>query len=597
MSEILNLPKGHAVLQSSTVELPLQKAKFRIHKIYDEGKDNTYQLAFNEKQRKVDFDRALKKEIDLQNQRYGKIHPTLFDMLQSKQKAAKFEVVIWLNASVQEPFKTQFNAKELSSEKVPSKIAASRSALIALTGKVAAKVSKEAGIELKGQIKLAPAFITEATIQQVNLLASLREVSLIALYERKGIDDLQDSLDISNGQQVVYTDGNRGNNIKVAVWERGPDNTSDLVIEARYDSTPSTSAHARLTTGIIKNNESAEPNGYAPSCKIYSANDYDNDALEWAVEEKNCRVVSQSFHRESEETSGTLSADDILKDYLVMRYPYPTITQAAGNISVTNEFVNHKGYNSLAIGSHNDSATAMASDSTFRNPTSDHGDRELPELSANGTNVTAVGLTNSGTSFAAPAAAGSAAVLMGIDSLLKSWPEGIRAILLAGATRNVRGRNWRQDLINNVDARDGAGALDLRESARIARKKKSPGNTASQCGYDVGRLESRDFRTNGIAKNEYHIQVPRKGPTHVKVALAWDAKVLTFIGIRLGSFLTMDLDLRIYKGSQLVAHSSSWDNSYEIAEYDAKPGDVLTVKIKRYSGNDWTYFGLAWNVF
>ena len=48
----------------------------------------------------------------------------------------------------------------------------------------------------------------------------------------------------------------------------------------------------------------------------------------------------------------------------------------------------------------------MAGDSVFRNHVLDHGDRELPEMAANGTGVTAVGLTKSGTSMAAPAAAG-----------------------------------------------------------------------------------------------------------------------------------------------------------------------------------------------
>ena len=53
----------------------------------------------------------------------------------------------------------------------------------------------------------------------------------------------------------------------------------------------------------------------------------------------------------------------------------------------------------------------MASDSVFRNPALAHGDRELPEIAANGVNVTAVGLTFSGTSMAAPAVAGGAALI------------------------------------------------------------------------------------------------------------------------------------------------------------------------------------------
>ena len=54
----------------------------------------------------------------------------------------------------------------------------------------------------------------------------------------------------------------------------------------------------------------------------------------------------------------------------------------------------------LAIGSgeiaHNDSATQVSASSCFVNPTSTHDDRELPELAANGTFVTADGMTKSG---------------------------------------------------------------------------------------------------------------------------------------------------------------------------------------------------------
>ena len=104
-------------------------------------------------------------------------------------------------------------------------------------------------------------------------------------------------------------------------------------------------------------------------------------------------VISQSFHRHSEPRSSTFHLRIFYKDWLVLRWPYPTILQAnwelfvgdADNISPPeDEYVNHKGYNSLAIGNHDDSAGAMSGSSVFRNPSSLHGDRELPELCANG---------------------------------------------------------------------------------------------------------------------------------------------------------------------------------------------------------------------
>ena len=43
-----------------------------------------------------------------------------------------------------------------------------------------------------------------------------------------------------------------------------------------------------------------------------------------------------------------------------------------------------------------------------------------------------------------------------------------------------------------------------------------------------------------------------------------------------------------------VGYSGSWDNSYEIAEFDAVPGETYDIRIRRWSGTDWTWYGLAW---
>jgi subtilisin family serine protease len=86
-------------------------------------------------------------------------------------------------------------------------------------------------------------------------------------------------------------------------------------------------------------------------------------------------------------------------------------TDPDGIMPPESEFVNHKTYNGLTVGNHDDLNSAMSGDSVFRNPTTVRGDRELPEVAANGSSVTAVGLTMSGTSMAAPAAAGCVALL------------------------------------------------------------------------------------------------------------------------------------------------------------------------------------------
>ena len=363
----------------------------------------------------------------------------------------------------------------------------------------------------------------------------------------------------------MHSLGARGRGIRVAVWERGPDTTTNLAIAGTFDASGAMSTHSRLVHGVIRNTQANSPNGHAPGCTLFSANSYDLDALRWAVGNEPFTVINQSFHRDDEQTSSGLSFDDIYKDWVIMRPPYPTIVQAAGNSDDNDEYVNHKGFNSLAVANHNDDASAISSTSVFRNPASSHGDRETPEIGANGTGVAAVAATSdSGTSFASPAVAGIAALLQGENTLLRSWPEGCRAILLAGATRNVSDATWWRDVSSSVDAADGSGAVNALESYRIVQERRSRNSAATRRGWDIGVLDDDDFDRVGDSDFTYRVLIPDwiLGPRHVKVALAWDSKVKEFslfgITIPIASALEQDFDLKVYDSNgSLVAQSQS----------------------------------------
>jgi hypothetical protein len=440
----------------------------------------------------------------------------------------------------------------------------------------------------------------------VRRLSARPEVAGLFLYEPIGILDLDNSMKVARANSTVAS-GFKGTGVKVAVWEPGPDVLTDLRVEAFFDpAVTGTSNHARLVTAIIKNRQSSGEQGYAPNARTFSANSFDIKALNWAIVTKECSVINQSFHDPSEETSGAFSAEDLIKDYYATHYPFPTVVLASGNQSTTGvEFVNHKGYNTIVVGSHNDSADRMAASSVFKNPTSPHSDRELPEVCANGEAVKAAGHTDSGTSFASPAVAGSVAVIQRVAQRLKVWPEGCRAVIMAGAGRNVRGKTWWDDVRRREDGRDGAGALDTRESVRIARKPSSRNGAAARRGWDVGTLRSTDFAANGRSTFKYQVEVPESGSSkHIRVALAWSSKVTyeddptqTPPIKNVVSTLTMDLDLHLYEGSRLVDWSSSFDNNYEIIDFEGKPGTTYDIVIRRWSGNDWVWFGIAWSVF
>jgi hypothetical protein len=568
-------------------------------------------LAFDENGKRIDSTRLLKQLEKKRAAKLGKLHEDLYEELRAARPDETLSVAVWAHGVEDIDADEKRTLERGSGEpRMPRKTAQRRESIVRLAGRVG-EIAEELGAREIRFDEAAPVVFARMKKRSILELAKREEVAGIFLYDPEGIDDLKDSIAIANSDDV-HTAGPKGAGVKAAVWEDGPTSTSNLVIEARYDTSPSTSDHSENVHAIIKNKEANKPHGHAPECKLHSANSKDLAALSWAVRDRGCTVINQSFHRSAEPGSGSLSFDDIYKDWLALNWPYPTICQAGGNYwsgdpdgisPPSDEFANHKGFNSIAVGNHDDSASAMSSSSVFRNPASTHGDRELPEIAANGTSVTADGITMTGTSQASPAAAGVVALLQSTAPTLKAWPEGCRAILFAGATKNVVGDTWWQDVVDDDDASDGSGAVNAFESYRIAQSRRSRNASPIRRGWDVGTLESSDFDSKGLSKFAYRIQVPQFwfGPRHVKVALAWDSKVTTFsfLGITfpLSSQLQVDLDLKIFdKNGAQVGYSGSWDNSYEVAEFDAIPGETYDIRIRRWSGSDWTWYGLAWTV-
>jgi Subtilase family len=555
-----------------------------------------WEATYDNAGKEVDFNQVRAGVMKTRLERYGKLEPRLYERLTGGE-SERLSVALWLRGG--STVKAKSDRRE--AKKVPAAEEAARKAFLDQAHRFTEQY-KLAGIAKNVRVdQAAPVVFAELDHQTIRRLADLPEVSMIFLYDKEGIEDLGDSIAIAQSDDA-HDLGYTGSNVKVAVYESGPDDTTNLSITARYRSDPATSQHSRHTHGIIKNRESRQPHGHAPDCRLHSANDKDLDAIRWAAQEKGCTVISQSFHRSAEQTSSDLSFDDVYKDWLALHWPYPTICEAAGN-GADSEFVNHKGYNRLTVANHNDAATGMAGDTVFLNPDTDHGDRELPEIAANGMGVTAVGLTLGGTSMAAPAVAGATACVQEVNGTLKSWPEGCRAIHLAAAKLNPDAGTWWSDLSGGADGQDGTGALNSLSAVRIAEQRKGRNNSPAPRGWDVGTLRSSDIGRNGETKFSYSISVPRGlflTRTTVKVALAWDSDVIEFgfLGLTfpIASVLTLDLDLKIYDSAgNLVGYSGSYDNSYEIAEFRARPGETYTIKIRRWSGSDDVWYGVAWN--
>ncbi|KQX63632.1 S8 family serine peptidase [Angustibacter sp. Root456] len=558
-------------------------------------------LAHDERGERVDADALLQEVQQRRAERFGAVHETLWQRLERLRDDDRVDVVVWPRldddlTAYDKPTDRRLEEPHPAERELSERVRRATADLLGELERFGADVRERPEDDV-------PVVHVTLPVKVVRELARADVVGAVFLDDRTAVTDLGDSIAVARSDRA-HALGFDGTGVRVAVFEDGPSITTNLVFAGRYTSSPAASNHARLTCAVVKNTESGKPHGHAPDCDLYSANSSDNAALRWAAQQ-GCTVISQSFHRGSEPGGAGLQGDDVLKDYLALRWPYPTIVQAAGNFwegdadgiePPSDEYVNHKGFNTLSVGNHDDTAASMSSDSVFRNPSSAHGDRELPELAANGTGVSANGQTMSGTSFAAPATAGVTALLQDVDPVLCSWPEGCRAILLASAGRNVSGSTWWSDVASRTDASDGAGALDAESGVRIAQQRRWRGAPATARGWDVGTLTSADVGGDRLATFRYHVQVPSFGfVPKVKVALAWDAKVTSFLGLPLSSNLTVDLDLivRDSHGTQVGA-SASWDNSYEVVEFSAARGETYEIVVRRWSGSDSVWFGIAW---
>ena len=596
------LVEGDVGLMARSSRAPAEGPYVEVMKAEDRATGAPVELAFDQNGRATDLKTLRKKVAASQERRFGKLHPQLHRRLDGAKADEPIEVAIWLR---EEPERLAEKSPMAESAAPPPERLRKRHVQVVERQQAVLK-------RLNGNARLSrpmeaapysPVMFIALTPEEIRRVEQDSDVAAVFLHDRSVVLDLNNSISIAEAD-AVHTQGQRGAGVRVAVFESGPDDTTNLSIAGQYINAPGSSSHARLTHGIIKNVQGSGPHGYAPDCELYSANSTNLAALDWAASQ-GCTVISQSFHRISEAQSDVLSFDDIYKDWLALRWPYPTIVQAAGNYFPGDpdginppdaEFVNHKGYNTLGVGNHNDAASAMSGSSVFRNPTSPHGDRELPELAANGMAVSAVGLTSSGTSFSAPAVAGCAALIQGINSVLKSWPEGCRAILLAGARRNVTGNTWWQDVARRSDTADGSGAVNASLSAEIARNRVARGNAPVRCGWDVGSLTSSSFDAQGMSTFVYQVQVPPTGGRHVKLVLAWDGMVSGTPPV--SSTLEHDFDVFIHDAAGNIAgYSGSFDNSYEIAEFDGLPGQTYTIKLRRWSGTADVWYGLAWAVF
>ena len=209
-------------------------------------------------------------------------------------------------------------------------------------------------------------------------------------------------------------------------------------------------------------------------CNTGDNRDRVDGAVNWGA-----RIVNNSYWTDA---TGGVTVNDRHADGVVHN-SWRTFVTAAGNRGDTDALVISpaNGYNALTVGNVNLNFTdirgddVMSNTSSFVDPTSMFGDREKPEVAAPGTNIEMLSAgfpyknsASSGTSFAAPTVAGTAARLLERKPGLASWPEQLRAVLMASAVNNIEGSERLSDV-------DGAGMIAADTAVRILDDNRHDG--------------------------------------------------------------------------------------------------------------------------
>ena len=606
-------PERLTILDESRVTLPASGVEATTYKVLDAESGESHRIAIDADGRRLDVDDLYERERTAVRERYGSMQRALHDLLADRDDDEEVPVLL-LYAVDDEPIdhdKRELEAADMDEKRWDDMSERARARERDVAERAAAMHEEVAGRydtrhERPEERRVSGPFVrAQLPIRALRELSRDDRIAFIGLDREKEILDyptIPESLPTTRAEDV-HSSGYRGAGVRIAVLESGglwrP--AACFNIGATQVSGSAASDHMTKSIGIIGNRYAdggcrGSWQGYAPDATVLVANASDyKDRYDWA-RERNVNVVTMSWHSGSEETGSDLSSRDVYFDYWVKRWPYPSVFTSAGN-EAPDAYASGKGYNFMGVGNVLNDGDGdrcnddISSSSSYKNPTSPHSDHEVPAVATPGSRHALLGDSFGGTSCATPVCASIAALLMSRNASLRIWPEAIRAILLATA-------NYQQadgaDYSRFADGKDGAGLVNAYYAMLTAGRRES-GTTPQFRAHDYGLMTAGDFR-GGMFEKQWRVQT-YSSRSRIRVALAWNSRVIAFLGFPLASVLDADLDLWVYDpDGNLVAASTSWDNSWEFVEFTPRKTGAYTIRVRGYSVPDSfsSWYGVAW---
>lgn len=388
-----------------------------------------------------------------------------------------------------------------------------------------------------------------------------------------------------------FTD-RQGNNIGIYLTEPTCPDTGYITRYHRFsDASSGDLSHSQRTTGIAR---SASPLSYI-YCKAGSIlpSQTELEGVFWITNpgsqfpiflKKPIHIISASFgnNKTSEYKPQDSEWDQFSYDNNIV------IFKSAGNTGNNEEYVTTpgKGLNLITVGNYcragqtacsSPTVDTIKSSSSWRDPETKNS---KPELSAPGTSIVYGGLTaDSGTSYAAPHAAGIAADFMGssLSSYFKYNPAYIKAQMLVSSG----------DEISGGYSKVGVGGIDFRDGYY-----ESTGNGSTWVSSEYSASVWNNWANNDVIPNngyiDWNFTVSSSTTASVKVALVWmNSGNYTYSHKNDTYPLGLDLDLYVYDpNGNLVASSVKRYNGFEFVSFTPTVLGTYRVQIRKYAVRD-----------